>query len=244
MTWAKTIGQAELPQGKAKDEAVRQMFDTIAPRYELCNRILTLNLDNRWRQAAVKALEIEQGSYVLDLASGTGDFVRALAAAGHHSVAADFSANMLAQARGEHPRIQGDAAELPIRDGVFDAATCGFALRNFSDLRAVISELARVLRPGGRVALLDVATPNNPLLSAGHRIWFGQVVPLVGGVLSDKTAYSYLPRSVTYLPSQGEFSCLLKEHGFLSVMHRELSGGITQLFTATKSAAQPRIAKS
>lgn len=234
MSWTEEIEQERLPQGRAKDIAVRQMFDAIAPRYELCNRILTLNLDNRWRAAAVDSLAIAPGSLVLDVASGTGDFSRVLAKAGHRPISADFSANMLRQGDYRHPKVQADAAKLPLSGASFDAITCGFALRNFSDLHAVVAEMARVIRPGGRIALLDVSTPSNPLLSAGHHVWFGRVVPLVGGLLSDKTAYSYLPRSVSYLPAPKDFAALLKDNGFQSVVHRLLSGGITQLFTATK----------
>ncbi len=117
------------------------------------------------------------------------------------------------------------------------AATCGFALRNFTDLGATLSELARVVRPDGRIALLDVATPPNPFMAFGHNVYFNKVVPRIGGLLSDPDAYSYLPRSVAYLPPRPELLGLVAEAGFTEVTHQLLSGGISQLITATRSGS-------
>ena len=227
-------GGDTLPQGEEKAEAVREMFDTIAPRYDLVNRIMTFRLDVRWRKRAIHDLELPAGSLVLDLASGTGDMCIDLRAAGHRPISADFSYGMLAADRSGAPRIQADVTRLPVRDGAADGATCGFALRNFVDLDAFFAELGRVLRPGGRIALLDVDTPNNGVMRWGHGVYFGKVVPRIGGALSDRSAYSYLPRSVAYLPPAERMVASLERSGFREVAHVQLSGGITQLLTATR----------
>jgi demethylmenaquinone methyltransferase/2-methoxy-6-polyprenyl-1,4-benzoquinol methylase len=207
------------------------MFDTIAPRYDLVNRIMTFGLDRLWRKATVKALDLSVGSRVLDLACGTGDLCRDLGAAGHRPVGADLSLGMLRHARTAAPLVQADAVNLPFPDGALDGAVSGFALRNFVELDPVFAELARVVRPGGRVALLDVAAPANPVLRAGY---FGRVVPRIGALLSDREAYAYLPRSIAYLPPAGRLTAELGAAGFGSVRRRMRSGGITQLITATR----------
>jgi demethylmenaquinone methyltransferase/2-methoxy-6-polyprenyl-1,4-benzoquinol methylase len=210
------------------------MFDTIAPRYDLVNRIMTFGLDRLWRRATVRALDLSAGSRVLDLACGTGDLSCDLAAAGHRPVGADLSLGMLRHARTDAPLVQSDAVDLPFPEQVLDGAVSGFALRNFVDLPPVFTELARVVRPGGRVALLDVAAPTNPLLRAGHALYFGRVVPRLGALLSDRDAYAYLPRSVAYLPPADRLTAMLAEAGFGAIRRQMLSGGITQLITATR----------
>lgn len=217
---------------------MRTMFDTIAPRYDVVNRIMTFGLDRMWRQKAVTALKLGPGSLVLDLACGTGDLCRDLASAGHQPVGADLSFGMLAHARTQAPLVQGDGVELPLPTGRIDGAISGFALRNFVGLPPVFAELARVIRPGGRVALLDVATPANPVLRAGHAVYFGSVVPRIGGLLSDQDAYQYLPKSVAYLPPGDRMLEMLGEAGFGAVRRQMLSGGITQLVTATRRVLQ------
>jgi demethylmenaquinone methyltransferase/2-methoxy-6-polyprenyl-1,4-benzoquinol methylase len=224
-----------LPQGEEKVAAVRSMFDTIAPRYDLVNRIMTFRMDVGWRRRAVRSLGLQPGSTVLDLAAGTGDLCRDLQAAGHRPIGADLSFGMLAHARTTAPLVQADALRLPIPDGVVDGITCGFALRNFAELPGFFAESGRVLRPGGRVAFLDVATPANPVLRWGHGIYFGKVVPLIGGLLSDAAAYRYLPQSVSYLPPPATMLDQLRGAGFSAVERRLLSGGISQLITATRS---------
>jgi demethylmenaquinone methyltransferase/2-methoxy-6-polyprenyl-1,4-benzoquinol methylase len=224
-----------LPQGEEKVAAVRSMFDTIAPRYDLVNRIMTFRMDVGWRRRAVRSLGLQPGSTVFDLAAGTGDLCRDLQAAGHRPIGADLSFGMLAHARTTAPLVQADALRLPIPDGVVDGITCGFALRNFAELPGFFAESARVLRPGGRVAFLDVATPANPVLRWGHGIYFGKVVPLIGGLLSDAAAYRYLPQSVSYLPPPAAMLDQLRRAGFSAVERRLLSGGISQLITATRS---------
>jgi demethylmenaquinone methyltransferase / 2-methoxy-6-polyprenyl-1,4-benzoquinol methylase len=223
-----------LPQGDEKAKAVRGMFDAIAPRYDLVNRIMTFRLDVRWRRLAVGSLALRRDSRVLDLACGTGDLCRELGAAGLQAIGVDLSFGMLAAARTDAPLAQGDALRLPVRDGSIDGVTCGFALRNLVELPPFFAELRRVLRPGGRIALLEVAEPANPIMRWGHGIYFGKVVPRIGGLLSDASAYRYLPRSVAYLPEPDEMQAMIADAGFTAVERRLLSGGISQLLTATR----------
>ena len=224
----------DLPEGEDKVVAVREMFDAIAPRYDLVNRVMTFRLDVRWRRRAIAELDLSTGSTVIDLASGTGDMCRDLQRAGMHPYSFDLSFGMLSADRSGAPRVQADILGLPLTTGSVDGATCGFALRNLVDLAAFFDELGRVLRPGGRIALLDVGVPRNRLVRWGNGIYFGRIVPRLGGLLSDPAAYRYLPRSVSYLPSPEEMTEMLAGAGFVDVRHRPLSGGITQLLTATR----------
>jgi demethylmenaquinone methyltransferase/2-methoxy-6-polyprenyl-1,4-benzoquinol methylase len=223
-----------LPEGEEKKRAVRDMFDAIAPRYDLVNRIMTFRLDVRWRRRAVRELQLPAGSIVLDLASGTGDLCADLRKAGHRPISVDLSYGMLAADRSGAPRVQGDILRLPVPDGSADGVTCGFALRNLTDLGVFFGELARVVRPGGRIALLDVGTPRNRLIRFGNDIYFGKIVPKIGALLSDGAAYRYLPKSVAYLPSPTEMLAMLHEAGFPDARHQELSFGLTQLLTGTR----------
>ena len=223
-----------LPTGDQKATAVRQMFDAIAPRYDLVNRIMTFRLDVRWRRRTVAALGLPKGSVVLDLASGTGDFCRELTRQHLRPLSFDFSFGMLAADTSAAPRTQADALSLPVRSAAVDGVTCGFALRNFVNLPSFFSELSRVVRPHGGIALLDVSVPRNPVVRFGNSIYFGRIVPKIGALLSDRAAYSYLPRSVSYLPSSDAMCDMLREAGFTNVVHRQLSGGLVQLLTATR----------
>jgi len=207
-----------LPQGDAKRAAIREMFDTIAPQYDMVNRIMTFRLDTRWRRRAVRDLRLPPGSVVLDLASGTGDLCIDLAKANLRPISMDLSFGML-------------AADRSGSDGV----TCGFALRNLTNLEEFFVELARVVRPGGRIALLDVGVPSNSLIRWGNSIYFGKMVPFIGGLLSDRGAYQYLPRSVAYLPSPSQMVAALQCAGFSNARHDELTGGLTQLLTGTRN---------
>lgn len=213
------------------------MFDAIAPRYDLVNRIMTFRLDVRWRRIAIRALGLPSGSVVVDLATGTGDFCRELSERGFRSIGIDFSFGMLANARTTEPLVQGDGMRLPFSDASVDGLTCGFALRNFVDLSQVFCEAGRIVRPGGRVALLDASAPDNKIAAAGHGFYFGKVVPAIGGLLSDKRAYGYLPRSLAYLPARVELLEQLRGSGFEAVEHRQLTFGAAQLITGTRSAS-------
>jgi len=224
----------ELPQGDAKAKVVQNMFDAIAPRYDLVNRIMTFRLDTRWRKIAVRKLALSKGARVLDLASGTGDLCVDLRKAGLTPLSFDMSFGMLAADHSKAPRVQADILRLPIATQSVDGVTCGFALRNLVDLNVFFHEIARVTKSGGRIALLDVSTPTNPLIRWGNSVYFGKVVPRIGGLLSNRAAYNYLPRSVAYLPSPEQLVTMLQNAGFEHVRHEQLSGGLTQLMHATK----------
>ncbi len=223
-----------LPEGDEKVAAVRAMFDSIAPRYDLVNRLMTFRMDVGWRRRAVAALGLPPRSVVVDLACGTGDLVFELQHRGHRPIGVDMSYGMLAAAPRPFPRVQADALRLPFADASVDGATCGFALRNFVALPPFFEELARIVRPGGRIALLEVAEPPNPLLRFGHGVYFGKVVPLIGGLLSDRAAYRYLPRSVAYLPERDELMAELRAAGFGDAVHQLLSVGISRLISGTR----------
>lgn len=225
----------ELPEGDEKRAAVRDMFDAIAPRYNLVNRVMTFGLDIRWRKRTVRDLRLPVGSIVADLASGTGDLCIDLRDKGLVPISVDLSYGMLAADKSGAPRVQADILQLPFGDGELDGITCGFALRNLVDLERFFVELARVTRPGGRIALLDVGIPRNRLLRFGNNIYFGKVVPLIGRLLSDGAAYRYLPKSVAYLPEPAEMVALLQRAGFADAEHHQLSGGLTQLLHGTRN---------
>ena len=225
-----------LPQGDAKHDAVEGMFDRLAPRYDRMNRIISLGLDKGWRRRTVDALAAPSRGLVLDLACGTGDLCRDLAARGYTPVGIDFSAGMLAAAGVDAPLVRGDGAALPVATASTDGVTCGFALRNFVELDAVFAECARVLRPGGRFAALDATVPTNPLLRAGNAVWFRGAVPLLGRVVAhDAEAYRYLPKSTAYLPSAQALEDRLRRAGFREVRHTTLTGGSVLLLTGTRA---------
>ena len=233
-----------LPTGDEKVAAVDAMFDAIAPGYDVTNRVISLGLDVGWRRRSVLSLGLAPESVVLDLACGTGDLCLELARHGLTAVGVDRSAGMLAAAQTDAPLIRGDGLTLPFRTGGLDGIVCGFALRNFAALPPMLAECARVLRPGGRLALLEVDAPSNPLMRVGHQIWFGKVVPFVGGLVAARSgaprerasaAYRYLPASVAYLPPTPELLALISAAGFTAVERHPLSGGIAQLLTGTRS---------
>jgi len=218
-----------------KTSKVRSMFDSIAPRYDLLNRLLTFRLDVTWRRKTIKSLLLSPGSKVIDLACGTGDFCRDLQRVGHLPIGIDLSWGMLKAAQTQAPLIHGDALKMPFAEKSFEGATCGFALRNFEALPPFFIELARILRPGGRIGLLEVDQPSNSLLRTGHKIYFDHLVPFIGGLLSSRSAYQYLPKSVVYLPSDTALRDQLAAAGFTDISKIPLSGGIAQLWSATRS---------
>lgn len=210
------------------------MFDAIAPRYDLLNRLLTFGMDVRWRRRCVRELGLPRGAAVLDLACGTGDLCRELHRAGYRAFGFDFSARMLSGAGTRAPLVLADVLALPVRDAVADGVTCGFALRNVMSLEALFGEIHRVVRPGGRVALLEVGVPTGRILRPGHRLYFNHVVPFVGGLLSDREAYRYLPASMAYLPPPGELTERFRATGFIDARITTLSGGIAFVLTGTR----------
>jgi demethylmenaquinone methyltransferase/2-methoxy-6-polyprenyl-1,4-benzoquinol methylase len=232
------IDPEHLPEGDAKVQAVRSMFDAIAPRYDLVNRVMTFRMDVGWRRRTVRRLELDPGSLVVDLACGTGDLCQELTSQGLRAVGADLSFGMLAAGARSTPVLQADALRLPLANGAVDGATCGFALRNLIALEPFFAELARVVRPGGRIGLLEVAVPTNGVMRWGHGVYFGKVVPRIGALLSDPAAYRYLPKSVAYLPQPLELLDLLRRAGFADATREVFSGGIAQLFVATRDRAE------
>jgi demethylmenaquinone methyltransferase / 2-methoxy-6-polyprenyl-1,4-benzoquinol methylase len=225
---------AELPIGERKARAVEEMFDRIAPRYELVNRVMTLGLDAGWRRRAVRELQLDPGAQVVDLGCGTGDLCRVLGRAGLRAVGLDMAAGMLARAHTAAPLVRADALQLPLRDASVDGAVSGFALRNVVDMAACFGEAARVIRPGGRAVFLEVSEPPNPLVRLAHSFYFRRIVPLVGGLLSDRSAYRYLPASTAYLPKPDELLGLLTGAGFARCRRVQLGMGAAQLLIGTR----------
>jgi len=208
------------------------MFDRIAPVYDAMNHVMTAGLDRRWRRSTVAAV-VRPGDRVLDACCGTGDLAIAAAAAGGKVTGVDFSKPMLERAGGKAPEIEwieGDALALPFEDGSFDAATVGFGVRNLSDLEAGLRELRRVLRPGGRVAILEITRPQG-LLAPFYRFWFDGVIPVAGKVLPGGSAYAYLPASVRRFPDPHGLAKLMDEAGFDDIRWRLFAGGIVALHT-------------
>ena len=220
--------------GRLEADSVRTMFDRIAPVYDVMNRLMTAGLDQRWRRLTAEAA-IRQGDRVLDACCGTGDLALADERAGGRVTALDFSERMLERARRKSSSIewkQGDLLELPFADASFDAATVGFGVRNVADLERALSELRRVLRLGGRVAILEITTPRG-LLRPFYRLWFDGLVPLAGKLLPGGSAYSYLPASVRRFPGPEQLAEMMMRIGFEDVRHRLLAGGIVALHTGT-----------
>lgn len=231
----------DLPPDEDKRAQIRVMFDRIAPRYDAMNRLLTAGLDQRWRRAVLDAVGVGRGDRVLDLACGTGDLAELAAARGARVIGIDFAREMLLGARRRRipaPWVQGDAASLPLSDGFATVVTCGFALRNFASLPEVLGEMARVLGPGGRLALLEVDRPSIAVVRAAHSLYFDRIVPRVGGWLSDRAAYRYLPRSTVYLPPARELAGLIEDAGFRRVRRRPLLLGSAQIITAVRAGRE------
>lgn len=235
MTARATDAGDGLPEGEEKVRRVRSMFDAIAGRYDLVNRVMTLGMDVAWRRRAVRELRLPGGALVADLACGTGDLCRELRRNGYRTVGFDFSSGMLSEADAEAPLVQADILRLPLSDRSLDGATCGFALRNVVDLGGLFAEIARVVRPRGRIALLETSRPDNAVLRAGHAAYFGRVVPAIGGVLSDRDAYRYLPKSMAYLPPAPELLAMLQDAGFPDASRLPLAGGAAQLLVGTRA---------
>jgi demethylmenaquinone methyltransferase / 2-methoxy-6-polyprenyl-1,4-benzoquinol methylase len=207
------------------------MFDRIAPVYDAMNRVMTAGLDRRWRRITLDCVAVKPGERVLDACCGTGDLAIGARARGAHVTGLDFSERMLERARTKGPQIewvQGDALALPFEDATFDAATVGFGIRNVADLERGLRELRRVLRPGGRLGILEITTPRGAL-APFYRLWFDRVVPLLGKALPGGDAYTYLPASVRRFPDPDALARLLEQSGFTAVRYRLFAGGIVAL---------------
>jgi demethylmenaquinone methyltransferase/2-methoxy-6-polyprenyl-1,4-benzoquinol methylase len=219
--------------GTLPPEGVARMFDRIAPVYDVMNRVMTAGLDQRWRRATVRAV-VQPGDRVLDAACGTGDLAVLAAKAGGLVTGLDFSPRMLDRARKKAPElewIQGDLLALPFADETFDSATVGFGVRNVADLGGSIAELRRVLRPGGRLGILEITRPRGALRFF-YSLWFDRVVPLLGKVLPGGEAYSYLPASVRRFPGPEDLAAQMA--GFRDVEYKLFAGGIVALHTGVR----------
>jgi demethylmenaquinone methyltransferase/2-methoxy-6-polyprenyl-1,4-benzoquinol methylase len=218
-------------------DSVRTMFDRIAPVYDVMNRVMTAGLDVRWRRLAAESA-VRKGDRVLDAACGTGDLAIADLKAGAGKVTGlDFSEKMLERARAKNTVIewlQGDMLALPFADETFDAATVGFGVRNVEDLALGLRELRRVLRPGGRLAILEITQPRGPLRPF-YSLWFDRVVPALGKILPGGDAYTYLPASVKRFPTAERLADLLREEGFGDVRFKLMAGSIVALHTGHAS---------
>jgi len=218
--------------GRLAPDAVRRMFDRIAPVYDAMNRTMTAGLDRRWRRLTAEAV-VRPGDRVLDACCGTGDLAIAARAVGGDVTGLDFSDRMLERARRKAPALEwvrGDLLALPFADASFDAATVGFGVRNVADLGLALRELRRVLRPGGRLGILEITRPRGPL-ALFYRFWFDGVVPLLGKLLPGGSAYTYLPASVRRFPGPEELAELMRAEGFGDVRFRLLAGGIVAIHT-------------
>ena len=227
------MGAVVVETGRLPADGVQRMFDRIAPVYDAMNRVMTAGLDRRWRRVTVEQV-VRNGDRVLDACCGTGDLAIAARARGADVVGLDFSEAMLERAGAKSSEIEwvrGDVLALPFDDASFDAVTVGFGVRNVDDLDAGLRELRRVLRPGGRLGILEITRPRG-VVAPFYRLWFDRVVPLLGKVLPGGAAYTYLPASVRRFPGPEELATLLERSGFAAVRFRLFAGGIVALHVA------------
>jgi demethylmenaquinone methyltransferase / 2-methoxy-6-polyprenyl-1,4-benzoquinol methylase len=219
---------------------VRAMFDRISGFYDVMNSVMTAGLHHRWRARAADLAALGPGDSALDVACGTGDLAIELArrvGAGGEVIGSDFSEEMLERARAKAPQLEwewGNALELPYAGGRFDAATVGFGARNFSDLDRGLAEMARVVKPGGRVVVLEITTPRKPPLSTFYRVWFDHVVPLIGRLTGEQEAYTYLPSSVRRFPGPEGLAAAMQRAGLSDIRWVLTAGGIIALHVGTK----------
>src|ERR671916_2140799 len=218
--------------GTLPADSVRAMFDRIAGVYDVMNTVMTAGLHHRWRSRAVDLARVGPGTRALDVATGTGDLAIELASRGGDVVGSDFSEGMLERARVKAPGLtweQADAMALPYPDDTFDAATVGFGARNFSDLGRGLREMARVVKPGGRVVVLEITTPQKPPLSTFFSLWFDRAVPALGRLAAEPEAYTYLPNSVKRFPGPEALGAMLAGAGLVDVRWILTAGGIIAL---------------
>jgi demethylmenaquinone methyltransferase/2-methoxy-6-polyprenyl-1,4-benzoquinol methylase len=228
--------------GTLSEPQVRAMFDRIAGFYDLMNSVMTAGLHHRWRARAADLAALRPGDSALDVACGTGDLAIELARRVGPTgtvIGSDFSEQMLERAREKAPEIAwewGNALELPYEDGRFDAATVGFGARNFSDLDRGLAEMARVVKPGGRVVVLEITTPHRPPLSTFYSVWFDRIVPLIGRLTGEDEAYSYLPSSVKRFPGPAGLAEAMERAGLGRIRWILTAGGIIALHVGTKQS--------
>jgi demethylmenaquinone methyltransferase / 2-methoxy-6-polyprenyl-1,4-benzoquinol methylase len=227
-------------RGRLSEPQVRAMFDRIARVYDLMNSVMTAGLHHRWRERAVDLAQVGRGARALDVATGTGDLAIELArrvGPEGRVTGSDFSEAMLDLARQKSPDVHfewGNALELAYADASFDAVTVGFGARNFSDLPQGLREMARVAKPGGRVVVLEITTPQRPPLSWFFGLWFDRVVPMLGKLAGDPDAYSYLPNSVRRFPAPRELAAEMVAVGLRDVRWILTAGGIIALHSGTR----------
>lgn len=229
-----------------KGRAIRQMFDDIAPRYDLLNRVLSLGIDRRWRRRAVGQLRVPAGGRVLDVATGTGDVALEIARQTDPAVrivGADFTQGMLVLGRtkvAESPHagrivlVNAACEALPCQELCFDGVTIAFGIRNVVDRVAGLREMVRVLKPGGRLVVLEFATPTNPLFRAVYLGYFHHLLPRLGGLLSRRSAYQYLPESVQGFPDRQAFLTMMGDAGLTNLQAIDLTGGIAVIYVGVK----------
>ena len=229
-----------------KGEKIQQMFGAIAPRYDFLNRLLSLGIDRRWRTQAVRLLRYSEGSRVLDVATGTGDVALEIARTTPATVritGADFCREMVELGRVKvaaspySGRIDFEVApceDLPFAENTFDSITIAFGIRNVVDRKLGLAEMWRVLRPGGRMIILEFSTPRSQLFRQIYYFYFQRVLPMIGGLFSRYNAYKYLPDSVLEFPSREEFSRMMAATGFRNIQVRDLTFGIASIFVGEK----------
>lgn len=235
--------------GTLEEPQVQAMFDRIAGFYDVMNSVMTAGLHHQWRRRAADLAQVSPGDSVLDVATGTGDLAFELATRvgpGGEVIGSDFSEEMLEQARRKAPagasasaapRFEwGNALDLSYATGTFAAATVGFGARNFSDLEKGLSEMTRVVRPGGRVVVLEITTPHKRPLSTFYRLWFDRVVPLIGRVTGEEVAYEYLPNSVKRFPAPEGLAATMDRAGLENIRWILTAGGIIALHVGEKPA--------
>jgi demethylmenaquinone methyltransferase/2-methoxy-6-polyprenyl-1,4-benzoquinol methylase len=230
--------------GTLEEPQVRAMFDRIASFYDVMNSVMTAGLHHRWRARAADLARVGPGGRVLDVATGTGDLaveLRRRVGPEGEVVGTDFSEEMLARARQKAAAggldiafEWGNALELPYATDRFDAATVGFGARNFSDLGRGLAEMTRVVRPGGRVVVLEITTPTKPPLSTFYRLWFDTVVPIIGRLTGEEEAYTYLPSSVKRFPGPHELAATMDRAGLADIGYVLTAGGIIAIHAGTK----------
>ncbi len=225
-----------MSSGTLPENQVQAMFDRIARVYDRMNSVMTAGLDQRWRRRAADLAAVVEGSKALDVATGTGDLAIELRSRGAEVTGLDFSEEMLSLARDKEPTIawrSGNALALPFADDEFAAATVGFGARNFDDLSRGLEEMVRVVRPGGRVVVLEITTPQRPPLSRFFEVWFDHVVPVLGRLAGDPDAYDYLPNSVRRFPGPEGLAAHMDAAGLSDVRWLLTAGGIIALHTGT-----------